>query len=288
MRCTMYCRKFLAAAAIVFGAGTARVSAEKIIDFEDVALSANSYYIGADSAGGFSSGGVFFPNSYNSTYDSWGGWGASSLTETSPPDPDNFYSSVFHVRECSAIAGGGRNGSANYAVAYNADIFAQPPRCELVFPQPLELAQVYLTNTNYAYYMMHDGAPVGSGFVGKKFGGESGNDPDYFFVTIAGKDATGATTGSLDFYLADYRNLQGEPDYILHDWTAVDLHGLGANVQSLEFTWYSSDNDPQWGMNTPAYFALDDLTVVPEPGMLPLMATAALLGLLAYGKKSRL
>ena len=48
------------------------------------------------------------------------------------------------------------------------------------------------------------------------------------------------------------------------DWVLVDLSGLGT-VAALEFELASSDNGP-FGMNTPSYFALDDLMFVPEPG----------------------
>jgi hypothetical protein len=58
----------------------------------------------------------------------------------------------------------------------------------------------------------------------------------------------------------------------------VDLTLLGAATR-LTFGLSSSDNGP-FGMNTPAYFALDSLTVtpVPEPGALALAGLAAGLG----------
>jgi len=91
----------------------------------------------------------------------------------------------------------------------------------------------------------------------KKFGGESGNDQDWFMLTITGKDVDGVVTGTVDFYLADYRFADNSTDYIVNTWQYVDLTSLGT-VKSLEFTLSSSDVG-DWGMNTPAYFALDTL-----------------------------
>jgi len=93
--------------------------------------------------------------------------------------------------------------------------------------------------------------------------------------------ALGVLTGSEDFYLADYRvpSSVAQP-YVISQWTTVDLTPLG-NATSLEFALTSSDVG-QFGMNTPAYFAMDNLTLVPvpEPGTLALtgLGIAGLIG----------
>ena len=51
----------------------------------------------------------------------------------------------------------------------------------------------------------------------KKFGGASGDDPDWFKLTITGNDSTGASVGSVDFYLADYRSSTNSLAYIVSD-----------------------------------------------------------------------
>jgi hypothetical protein len=61
----------------------------------------------------------------------------------------------------------------------------------------------------------------------------------------------------VEFYLADYRFADNRDDYILDTWQYVDLTSLGM-IKSLEFTLSSSDIG-EWGMNTPAYFAIDTL-----------------------------
>ncbi len=75
----------------------------------------------------------------------------------------------------------------------------------------------------------------------KKFGGASGTDPDWFLLTITGKNTDGIVVGSVDLYLADYRDPDPNNHYILNQWTWVDLSSFGNNVKTLEFGMQSSD-----------------------------------------------
>jgi hypothetical protein len=215
------------------------VKAEQIADFEDLSLGAESYWNGSDGSGGFSSGGVWFNNNYDTIYGSWDGFGYSNITDTS---------SSGWASQYNAIAGGGQGGSANYAVGYMG--WVEPPTITL--DTAMIVAGLYVTNNNYAYYSMLNGDAFA-----KKFG-----EDDWFLLTMTGKDETGAVTGTVDFYLAEGTD-------ILNSWRYVDLTSLG-EVKSVEFGLSSSDTG-SWGMNTPAYFAID--TVIPEP------ATMLLLGL---------
>ncbi|MBM4092135.1 MAG: DUF4465 domain-containing protein, partial [Planctomycetes bacterium] len=121
----------------------------------------------------------------------------------------------------------------------------------------------YFTNTTYAALSMRDGDSFS-----KKFGGELGSDPDWFLLKISGLNAGGGVTGTVDFYLADYRFADNRQDFIVDTWTWVDLSSLG-EVSSLKFDLSSSDTG-DWGMNTPAFFAMDDLVSAPEPSTLAL------------------
>ena len=76
-------------------------------------------------------------------------------------------------------------------------------------------------------------------------------------MTIIGYNAAGDSVKSLDFFLADYRFADNSKDYIVDKWTVVDLTALG-KVNKLTFRFSSSDNG-DYGMNTPAYVCLDDL-----------------------------
>ena len=64
--------------------------------------------------------------------------------------------------------------------------------------------------------------------------------------------------------LADFRFSDDGLDSILEEWVFLDLSGLGA-VRELHFGFESSDVGV-FGINTPTYFAIDDLVTVPEPG----------------------
>ena len=223
------------------------VKAQGIANFENLALGAGSYWNGSDSSGGFASGSAWFSNNYDTTYQSWDGFAYSNIKNTTAKNWTSQY---------NAITGGGQGGSANYAVGYIGWI--TPPT--MVLNEPMIVSGLYVTNNNYAYYSMLNGGPFGA----KKFGAD-----DWFLLTMTGKDAAGAVTGTVNFYLADGTD-------IVNDWRYVNLASLGV-VKSVEFNLSSTDNDPVWGMNTPGYFVID--TVVPEPASFVLLTFAGMIGL---------
>ena len=228
---------------VVFVLGIGRmVKAEQIVNFEDLILESESYWNGSDGSGGFASGGAWFSNNYDSTYGSWDGFAYSNITDTT---------SSGWASQYNAITGGGQDNSANYAVGYVG--WLEPPTMTLDVPTVVD--GVYVTNNNYAYYSML----YGDAFA-RKFG-----DDDWFLLTMTGKDAAGAVMGTVEFYLAEGTD-------ILNNWRFVDLTSLGI-VKSVEFGLSSSDTG-SFGMNTPAYFAID--TVIPEPATVLLLGFGAM------------
>lgn len=190
---------------------------------------------------GFSSGNIVLPNHFNAAFSSWSAWAISATTDVETPGFDN---------EFSSITGGGADGSTAYAVSFQ---FANTGLSLTGTAIGGAVEGMYITNSTYAYLSMLDGD-----FFAKRFGGETGDDPDYFLLTIKGQLSGVESVDSVDFYLADYRFEDNTMDYIIDEWTYVDLQALG-NVDSLTFTLSSTDNG-QFGMNTPAYFCMDNFT----------------------------
>jgi hypothetical protein len=215
--------------------------AQSVSDFENLSLSPNSYWDGASNPSGttFTSGDATFKNYYEAAYGGYwdGGFAYTNIQDSTTSGYTNTY---------AAKALTGYNGSSNYAIGKNGAIIhltgialGKRPRA------------TYITNSTYAYNSMRDGDSFA-----KKFGGTSGNDADYLKLTI--KKWLGGSTGndSVEFYLADFRFTDNSKDYIIKDWTVVDLSALG-DADSLIFSLSSSDMSP-YGMNTPGYFCLDD------------------------------
>ena len=166
----------------------------------------------------------------------------------------------------SAITKGGMNapdtGGTNYAVAFVAqnwlgDFSNMPVEITFKDDKSYAVSGFYVTNCTYAYLSMRDGD-----MFAKKFGGTTGNDPDYFKLLIWGEKQDGSKTDTIEFYLADFRSNDNSRDYIVKNWRWVDLNKLG-KVKKLRFNLASSDVG-SWGMNTPAYFCIDNLTIIPD------------------------
>jgi hypothetical protein len=238
--------------------------AAAVIDFADLSLAPDSFYNGGPvtNNAGWTSGGATFGNSYNSGFGGfWNGFSYSNINDTTTAGFGNQY---------AAYTGTGFGGSGIYAVAYSGSA------AFINLPAGTIPVSIYLTNTTYAALSMLNGD-----MFAKKFGGASGDDPDYFEVIITGYDSpggVGAVTGSVTFRLADYTFTNNAQDYIVDEWTLVDLAGLGS-AASLNFSWASTDMSFGF-INTPTYVALDNLsfTAVPEPA-----SAAALVGGLCLG-----
>jgi len=217
--------------------------AQTTIDFEELTLEPDSFWNGSDLTGGFYSKGIFFVNYYDTIWGSWSGFAYSNKTDTITPGYENQY---------STIAGAGVENSSNFALMYvspyNNGNFL---KLTSEYSNGSVIEGFYITNNTFAYISMRDGDEFA-----KKFGGESGNDPDWFKLTVKGY-FEGSETGTAEFYLADYRFENNDSDYIVKEWTWFDLTNLGV-VDSITFVLSSSDTGP-YGINTPQYFCMDNL-----------------------------
>jgi hypothetical protein len=219
--------------------------AQTTADFENFSLSTGSYLDGSQQPLGttFNSGNAIFTNFFDTSFGGfWSGGFAISAVE------DSTTSGFMNLFGSKALKG--NNGSNTYAVGQNGAIVKFNAQASGKL-----LNQISVCNTTYAYNSMKNGDAFA-----KKFGGISGNDPDFFLLSIKGYFNGNLINDSVSFYLADYRFADNSQDYIVKDWQIIDLRSLD-NVDSLLFQLYSSDNS-SFGMNTPAFFCVDDLVTV--------------------------
>jgi Domain of unknown function (DUF4465)/Secretion system C-terminal sorting domain len=215
--------------------------------FGEQTLDPESYWNGSDESGLFSSGPARFYNSYSTEYFSWSGWAYSNTSDVITPGYMNQY---------SAYTGEGFHGSEAVNNIYGISNLYGPAVIDFVEEKAHAPEGFFVTNSTYGALSMIEGD-----WLAKAFGGPDGNDPDYFKLLVWGR-VNGTNTDSIEFYLADYRFENPEEDYLIKTWQWVDLSSLG-KVDSLMFGLESSDNG-EWGMNTPAYFCLDNLLVRPD------------------------
>jgi len=231
-----------------------------VVDFEDLTVPPAGYFNG--DTGTLSPGqsvnvpwtsqGVSFDNTFaiddssGFTYSYWLGFAYSNVVNTTDPAFENQYASY----------PGGGAGSSTYAVAY-ADGAA------LALPAPATVTGFQIANTTYAALTMKNG---------DQYGFSPPLPPGGWFAATATGKLGATVTGSATFYLADLRG--ASPPGILSTWSWFDLTSLGV-VDRVEFSFDGSDKGV-FGLNTPAYFALDDLTVTPVPEPASLAAAAVL------------
>ncbi len=229
----------------------------QLIDFEEFNLAPESEWNGSDlSAQGFGSKGLFFPTFWDTSF---GGYWASGFAYSN--HTDSITSGFLNMY--AAKAGSGYDGSDNYAVAYGNQ-FIRRNGGGVFTP-----ISAYITNTTYAFNSMREGDSFA-----KKFGGVDGTDPDFFSVTFKSYEGS-QLYGEVTFYLADFRSSNSAEDYILRDWTLLDLSPLGNVVDSIAYEFASSDMG-NFGINTPLYFAIDQILVDTLVASLPAVAEATL------------
>lgn len=216
--------------AIILATGAIQAQA----DFEEMSLS--NYFDGSDlsgtddGAGNYSSiyteNDLTFNTIWNSSWSYWSeGWAFSSLIDSLLNTAQQTYHrySKTNVLETNFVIG--KSGS------------------EIKVDGTALFSSLQVSNTSYAAHSMKNGDSFA-----KKFTGE-----DWFELTIEGFNGI-SSTGEVRVMLADSSNTAPN---ILETWQTVDISSLG-NVTKLTFTLNSSDVG-DYGMNTPSFFALDNI-----------------------------
>lgn len=222
-----------------------------VATFEDVNLGEQGFWNGNDLSGepqtedsygttvtnyygSFTSGVFNFENVYTKEWGSYKGFACSSLTDTVTSGFGNQY---------SPKAGKGANGSAQFALAFDSGATFNCTYKEGYTTNTLK--SVMVTNGTYAYNEIRDG-----GGYTRKF-----EEGDWFKVTFTGYKGE-TETGSVDYYLADFRDGK---TYINKEWVRLDLTPL-ADATTVVITFDSTDKG-QFGINTPQYVFIDNLTI---------------------------
>jgi hypothetical protein len=207
-------------------------------DFENLGLAANSYYKDTNSTPFIEANMHFMHQWAKGSFAYWsGGFSYSNVHDSATAG----FSNLYGVKPLK-----GFNASSTFAIGQDKGVISMPV--------PGTIEGFFITNTTYAYKSMKNGDSFA-----KKFGGTSGNDPDFLKVIIRGFSGGLMKSDSVRYFLADFRNPDNAQDYIVKTWQYVNTSVLGA-VDSIKFFMYSSDVGA-FGVNTPLFFGLDQFTV---------------------------
>ena len=232
---------------IALFAGVLTLSAQvttttQISDFESVVLTSNHHTIYNDSTGGggFTSGNAYFPSQWDTSYGGYwsSGWAASSVL-----DSTNAYPNLYG---CAAYKG--YNNSTKYAVGTTSGSLIMRMTDSLIGKT---VTGMYICNSTYAYKSMKNGDSYESAFTA--------HNKDWFKLTVKKYYGGVITNDSAEVYLADFRYADTTQNYILQNWMWVNFSTL-RNVDSLAF-FLSSSQTGSFGMNTPAFFCIDNVTL---------------------------
>lgn len=117
---------------------------------------------------------------------------------------------------------------------------------------------VWVCNTTYGYKVMQDGNSFTKGSLQSQNG--------WFKVIFIALDAKGKQIEGkrVEYYLANFdaskKAESGLDGKIREGWNQVDLSALGDNVSAIAVDFEGSDKN-EYGLLTPAYVAIDDLSV---------------------------
>jgi len=211
-----------------------------LVDFENVTLK-DSVWNGSDLSGvktgtdyksDIQLSSILFSNTFSPSDwgGSWKGFAFSAKKDSKTTGWNNQY---------SVIAGGGAINSKQFALAFDSATISCPVNADGAY----SIKSMMLTNSTYAYW------EISLGGFGKKFVAN-----DWFKVIITGY-LNNVKTSSVDYYLADFRDGK---TFISNTWNKVDVSALG-KVDKITFTFDSTDKDPIYGMNTPAYVCIDNI-----------------------------
>lgn len=189
-------------------------------------------YSEADSASMLlaNNGKFMFEHNAIADYDSWGGF---TISKNAADTLNQF---------ACAAKGGVKGVGSPFIVAYYQ---AYNGALTLTFDNFYYPKEIYVCQDMVTLISLQNGDSYAKKFTAK----------DTLALHISGLDENDANTDTVTYYLA--------VDSVFNQaWTKIDLSSIGY-CYALEFSMTSTDTG-MYGMNTPAYFALDALTVSSE------------------------
>lgn len=173
-------------------------------------------------------------------YKFWGGGHAlSNYAGTDLSEGD-------YLHQLQVCATGGHNGSANFCIHNGSNKYglsSMLPQIRFSDGVARTVDHMWVMNTTYVVNLIVNGDNTNPAF-----GAE-----DFLKIVAIGLDASGKECGTTEFYLARGTEYVGE-------WTRWDLSSLGS-VAAIAFNVEGSQTS-SYGLNTPAYFAYDDVAVI--------------------------
>ena len=225
---------FLFAAAAMMS--TAMFAQLQVATFEDVTIGAPESVLHLTETGTIQSGSFLFTQDV----EDYGDWGVYYFGNLPSNKSDNTFESYLDA-EKSACGGAYEGENFNvWTASYNTTN-------GITLEEPAVIPGFFINNSAYAVNSMCNG----DGYA-KKFGKD-----DWFRLAI------GAMRNGEGIYSTVYVDLASNGEYI-DKWTYVDLTEFG-KVDAIFFTLTSSDNGDS-GMNTPAYFCMDNFGATKPAG----------------------
>lgn len=138
-------------------------------------------------------------------------------------------------------------GKAKTATTYlSAFTNSDTPAAFIINNNSYVIKGAWVTNSKYAYTAMTEDYNVATKFT----------KDSWFKLTATGYDDKGGKTGTAEIYLANYKSDDDKP---VSDWIWFDMKPLNYAAK-IVFSLSSTDSG-HYGMNTPAYFCMDGITL---------------------------
>lgn len=233
---------YLLLTVFIFAACSDDDKATLVTSFEGKLTEANSEFIAKKDLALYESGtttfqdnnnAITFPHSYGNFGEGYE-YSFSDFTYTNKTDNSA-------ANSITAITKKGKLGTT-YLCVYALE----PTKFTINNPGIYKIKGAWVTNSTYAYNAM----TVGDGYA------EAFKKDSWFKLTATAYGPSSIKIQTAEIYLANYKSDNDKP---VNEWIWFDMSELEDAI-AIEFSLSSTDNG-QWGMNTPAYFCIDGITL---------------------------